>query len=69
MIMPRAEAPLTDAAPVKIGEPVGFGLVTTPVEPLAVGYAAVGLMAVADGATLDSQTVTVTVLDKSVRIF
>jgi hypothetical protein len=69
MIMPRAEAPLTDAAPVKIGEPVGFGLVTTPVEPMAVGYAPVGLTPVAAGAMVDSQTVTVTVLEKSVRIF
>ena len=30
--MPRAEAPLTEAAPSKIGGPVGFGGLTKPVE-------------------------------------
>ena len=54
--MPRAEAPLTEAAPSKIGEPVGCGLVMTPVEatgavgtPVPTGKPADGAGTTTDG--------------------
>ena len=59
-IMPRAEAPLTEAAPVKIGDPVGAGGLVTPVDPTTPVPDGAGKPA--DGAgvatAVDSQTVT-----------
>lgn len=57
-IMPRAEAPLTEAAPVKIGEPVGAGGEVTPVDPTDPVPDGAGKPADGAGVTDGSQTVT-----------
>lgn len=56
--MPRAEAPLTEAAPVKIGEPVGAGGEVTPVDPTDPVPEGAGKPADGAGVTDGSQTVT-----------